>query len=276
MAALFLAMNRGAYRGYFSDDEVDNLSWTPFVSGVGFAKALATPLFLEYNFRPVGHFYFKEMEKYFGLDFPKYVLGIHVFHLFNAWLLWVLARRLGAAPFSAGAAVLFFAFHMALFDALWKPMYVFDVLCGTLCLLSIVFYTGRRWVLSFLAFWMAYKSKELAVTLPAVEELMIQGFEEALDQGPLAKEKMSGVKVKIVDATLHEDNIHRGRLDYRLSNDGEFYLLEANPNPQIAKNEDFADSAAHCGIPYPQLLQKIIMLGLNRNPVPCLLLAAAG
>jgi elongation factor 2 len=46
--------------------------------------------------------------------------------------------------------------------------------------------------------------------LNEVEELLIQGFEEALDQGPLAKEKMSGIKVKIVDATLHEDNIHRG------------------------------------------------------------------
>jgi D-alanine-D-alanine ligase len=64
------------------------------------------------------------------------------------------------------------------------------------------------------------------------------------------------------------------RLDYRLSNDGEFYLLEANPNPQIAKNEDFADSAAHCGIQYPRLLQKILMLGLSRSSVPCLLLAA--
>ena len=55
------------------------------------------------------------------------------------------------------------------------------------------------------------------------------------------------------------------RLDYRLNNDGEFYLLEANPNPQIAKNEDFADSAAHCGVSYPQLLQKIITLGLSHN-----------
>ncbi|MBI5047192.1 intein-containing elongation factor EF-2, partial [Candidatus Micrarchaeota archaeon] len=42
------------------------------------------------------------------------------------------------------------------------------------------------------------------------EELLVQGFEEALDQGPMAKEKMSGVKVRLVDATLHEDNIHRG------------------------------------------------------------------
>jgi D-alanine-D-alanine ligase len=53
------------------------------------------------------------------------------------------------------------------------------------------------------------------------------------------------------------------RLDYRMTNDGEFYLLEANPNPQIALNEDFADSAEHSGLKYPQLLQKIITLGLS-------------
>lgn len=53
------------------------------------------------------------------------------------------------------------------------------------------------------------------------------------------------------------------RLDYRLTEEGQFYLLEANPNPQIACNEDFADSAAHSGTPYDQLLQKIITVGLN-------------
>ena len=53
------------------------------------------------------------------------------------------------------------------------------------------------------------------------------------------------------------------RMDYRLSDNGDFYLLEANPNPQIAKNEDFADSAAHCGLSYGQLLQKILTLGLS-------------
>src|SRR5207249_3341049 len=53
------------------------------------------------------------------------------------------------------------------------------------------------------------------------------------------------------------------RLDYRLTDDSQFYLLEANPNPQIAAGEDFADSAAHSGLPYDQLLQKIITVGLN-------------
>ncbi|MBD3209860.1 elongation factor EF-2 [Candidatus Micrarchaeota archaeon] len=46
--------------------------------------------------------------------------------------------------------------------------------------------------------------------LNEVEELIVQGFEEATDQGPLAKEKVTGIKVKLVDATLHEDNVHRG------------------------------------------------------------------
>ncbi|MBI4471048.1 MAG: ATP-grasp domain-containing protein [Acidobacteria bacterium] len=53
------------------------------------------------------------------------------------------------------------------------------------------------------------------------------------------------------------------RLDYRMTNDGHFYLLEANPNPQIARNEDFADSAAASGLSYEQLLQKIMTLGLS-------------
>ena len=53
------------------------------------------------------------------------------------------------------------------------------------------------------------------------------------------------------------------RLDYRVTEDGRIYLLEANPNPQIALDEDFADSAKHCGIGYEALLQKIIALGLR-------------
>ena len=58
------------------------------------------------------------------------------------------------------------------------------------------------------------------------------------------------------------------RLDYRLTDKRRLYLLEANPNPQIAKNEDFADSAEHVGIEYEELLQKLITLGLSYEPRP--------
>ena len=46
--------------------------------------------------------------------------------------------------------------------------------------------------------------------LNEVQELVLQAFEEAMDKGPLAQEKVSGVKVVLVDAVLHEDNVHRG------------------------------------------------------------------
>jgi D-alanine-D-alanine ligase len=56
------------------------------------------------------------------------------------------------------------------------------------------------------------------------------------------------------------------RLDYRLRDDGRLFLLEANPTPQIARNEDFADSAKHAGMQYEELLQKLLTLGLSYQP----------
>jgi len=55
------------------------------------------------------------------------------------------------------------------------------------------------------------------------------------------------------------------RIDYRLGEDGQLYFLEANPNPEIAWNEEFASSAAAAGIEYPELIRKIVSLGLRRR-----------
>ncbi|HDH28481.1 MAG TPA: intein-containing elongation factor EF-2, partial [Euryarchaeota archaeon] len=46
--------------------------------------------------------------------------------------------------------------------------------------------------------------------LNEVMALIKEGFHEAIDNGPLSKEKVLKVKVKLVDAKLHEDSIHRG------------------------------------------------------------------
>ncbi len=55
------------------------------------------------------------------------------------------------------------------------------------------------------------------------------------------------------------------RIDFRLAPSGELYFLEANPNPEIAQREEFASAAAHAGIPYPDLLHRILNLGMQRN-----------
>ncbi len=168
MAWLFFIANRGASRGFFQGDELDSMSWTPQMPIADFVKDLVSPIYNARNFRPVGHLYFRIMSRAFGLDFRHYLLPLHLLHLLNVWLLWLVLRNMGASPFAAGAGALFFAFHTAVFDVYWKPMYAFDLFCAAFCLLSLLFWIKRRWVLSFLAFWLAYKSKELAVMLPAV------------------------------------------------------------------------------------------------------------
>jgi D-alanine-D-alanine ligase len=44
------------------------------------------------------------------------------------------------------------------------------------------------------------------------------------------------------------------------------WVLEANPNPQIARGEDFAASAEKSGLGYEAVLQRIINLGLRWQP----------
>jgi D-alanine-D-alanine ligase len=56
------------------------------------------------------------------------------------------------------------------------------------------------------------------------------------------------------------------RIDLRLDACGNAWVLEANPNPQIAKGEDFAASAEKVGIAYEGVLQRIINLGLRWQP----------
>jgi D-alanine-D-alanine ligase len=48
--------------------------------------------------------------------------------------------------------------------------------------------------------------------------------------------------------------------------DNRLYLIEANPNPQLAFGEDFAESAEADGLKYEPLLAKIISLGLSYRP----------
>ena len=53
------------------------------------------------------------------------------------------------------------------------------------------------------------------------------------------------------------------RLDLRLNAKNELWFIEANPNPILAPDEDFAQSALKAGLTYPQLIDRIARLGLS-------------
>ena len=56
------------------------------------------------------------------------------------------------------------------------------------------------------------------------------------------------------------------RIDVRMDADENIYVIEANPNPNIAIDDEFAESSFHeNGWDYHKVLQKILNLGLNWN-----------
>jgi D-alanine-D-alanine ligase len=56
------------------------------------------------------------------------------------------------------------------------------------------------------------------------------------------------------------------RLDLRMTSSGQIYVIEANATPDIADDEDFADSAKKAGLDYAKLLQRILNLAVSYRP----------
>jgi len=53
------------------------------------------------------------------------------------------------------------------------------------------------------------------------------------------------------------------RIDLRLTPEGEIFVLEANPNPDLSYGGEFAESAHAVGLAYPALLERILRFGLG-------------
>ena len=168
LLAAFLILNRGAFEGFFSDDDLDNLSWATVAGMDSFVRELATPVFSKTNTRPTGGLFYRWAGQAFGFDFEKYLVPLFALHWLNGALLFALLRKKGHGEIEAAATTIFFLFHAALLEAWWKPMYIFDLLAATFCLLTWLLYSTRFWPAALATFWLAYKSKEVALFFPVV------------------------------------------------------------------------------------------------------------
>jgi D-alanine-D-alanine ligase len=81
---------------------------------------------------------------------------------------------------------------------------------------------------------------------------------EILPEGTVARlEQLS----KRIFRSLHLTGY--ARMDFRLRSDGALYALEANANPNLSTDEDFAQSALTGGMRYPDVLRRILKLGAD-------------
>ena len=168
VTAAFLFVNRASYGGYFYGDDLNTLSWAIHGNVREYLYWLVTPLYNPAHFRPVGAFYYRILGGTWGLNYPPYVAVLQIIHLCNVVLLFLVIRRLKLPLLGCMAGALIFLFHVATVDVYWKPMYVFDLLCGTFCLLTFLLYMRGNWILAVFAFWLAIKSKEVVVLLPVL------------------------------------------------------------------------------------------------------------
>ena len=56
-----------------------------------------------------------------------------------------------------------------------------------------------------------------------------------------------------------------GRIDMRLTSDGEVYVIEANPNPWLSSKHEFAMAAKKSGRSYTQLIGEIVDMAVERT-----------
>lgn len=56
------------------------------------------------------------------------------------------------------------------------------------------------------------------------------------------------------------------RVDLRMTEEGEIFVIEVNPNPDLCRAEDLATSAASVGLDYPSLIQRVLSLGRSYRP----------
>jgi len=55
------------------------------------------------------------------------------------------------------------------------------------------------------------------------------------------------------------------RIDLRITAENEIYVIEVNPNPSLASDDEIAQAAAKVGIAYPVLVQQLVEFGLHRS-----------
>jgi D-alanine-D-alanine ligase len=56
------------------------------------------------------------------------------------------------------------------------------------------------------------------------------------------------------------------RMDFRIAEDGDAYLIDVNANPNLARTEDFAMSARRHGYEYPEVIRRVIEMGMKYKP----------
>ena len=150
---------------YFYTDDYD---WIIKSSNYNLLDYLHLLPIAPYNDRPVGALVIGLMYYLFALSAPKYYCCLLVIHTINAMLAFKVTTKLTGDRL--------FALFIAMVFCLWFPAHVatywigaiFDLVALTLILSSLLLYLNNHLISSVLCYFLAARTKELAIMLPGV------------------------------------------------------------------------------------------------------------
>jgi D-alanine-D-alanine ligase len=90
-----------------------------------------------------------------------------------------------------------------------------------------------------------------------------------LTKSAIADDLEEEIEVKLIETALKAYRAVKlrdyGRIDMRVSNKGEVYVIEANPNPWLSSGQEFAMAAKKSGLSYTQMIGQIVELATARH-----------
>lgn len=157
--------------GYFNIDDFNNLFWSNHVAFSDLIRFQLEPA--PEFFRPAGMLWYRTLWELFGLNPVPYHLFQGSLNLVNAVLIFLLVRRTGNSRLAAAVASGAWLLAPAMLETFWWFGTIFETLSTTYYLLAFwAFISVRRPILRLAAVLLLYvlavKTKEMAITLPAI------------------------------------------------------------------------------------------------------------
>lgn len=174
--AYFFFVSWDTLKAPFAADEMIAIYWyyhpTPW-------RLLFSQFMLWHGYiRPMGGFFYLPTFLVFGLNPVPYHAYLLVLLLAGAYLMYRLARALGAGDLTAALVALIACYHGGLSNLYYNSVFVFDVLCGLFFFAALAYYArirgtgrlldGRQTLICLALYLCALNAKEMAVTMPAI------------------------------------------------------------------------------------------------------------
>src|SRR5262245_3007855 len=156
---------------YFWLDDFNNLFWVQRERGLSMLQYIVDPS--STFFRPFGMLFYWLLFRTFGLYAVPYHLVAWGLHITNVSLLYLLLRRIVGSRFAAATGALLFGFRANFTDIYWSFGFIFELVAALLMFVVLLIYSRKEKsygtiAVIFALTVLAIKSKEMAITLPAV------------------------------------------------------------------------------------------------------------